>query len=84
VDQEAHLPVAVVEFHQQLRACCSIQAVLGLLAQARYSMRRLPIERKASTYRRHSQTVSTVKKSQARVESACAWRKACHRGQQYR
>jgi hypothetical protein len=47
-------------------------------------MRRLPIERKASTYRRHSQTVSTVKKSQARVESACAWRKACHRGQQYR
>jgi hypothetical protein len=33
----------------RLRACCSIQAVFGLLVQATYSIRRLPIERKART-----------------------------------
>jgi hypothetical protein len=49
-----------------LRACCSIQAVFGLLVEARYSTRRVPTERKTSTYRRRNQTVSTVKKSQAR------------------
>src|SRR5436305_8584616 len=46
----------------RLRACCSIQAVSGLLVQATYSTRRLPIVRKTSTYRRRSQTVSTVRK----------------------
>jgi hypothetical protein len=33
----------------RLRACCSIQAVFGLLVQATYSIRRLPMERKART-----------------------------------
>ncbi len=42
-------------------------------------MRRLPIEMKTSTYRRRSQTVSTVKKSQASIDSACACRKARQR-----
>ena len=53
----------------RLRACCSIQAALGLLVQAKYSTRRLPIERNTSTDRRRSQIVSTVKKSQARIDS---------------
>jgi hypothetical protein len=34
----------------RLRACCSIQAVFGSLVQDRYSIRRLPIERKASIH----------------------------------
>jgi hypothetical protein len=45
--------------------------VFGLLVQATYSSRRVPIEMKKSTYSRCSQTVSTVKKSQASVEAAC-------------
>ena len=56
----------------RLRACCIIQAVPGLLVQATYSIRRLLIERKTSTYSRRSQTVSTLKKSQARIVSPCA------------
>ena len=62
----------------RLRACWSIQAVSGLLVQAKYSRRRLPIERKTSTYRRRSHTVSTVKKSQARIDAPCARRKLRH------
>jgi hypothetical protein len=38
-----------------------------LLVEATYSTRRVPIEPKNSTYSRRSQTVSTVKKSQART-----------------
>jgi hypothetical protein len=41
-------------------ACCSIQRVSGLLVRARYSIGRLLIERKTSTYGRRSQTVSTI------------------------
>jgi hypothetical protein len=52
--------------------------VFGLLVHAKYSTRRLPIERKASTYRRRSQTVSTVKKSQATIDSPCTRRKLRH------
>jgi hypothetical protein len=48
---------------------------ISRLVQARYSTRRLPIERKTSTYRRWSETVSTVKKSQARIDSPCARRR---------
>src|SRR5438876_2190313 len=62
----------------RLRACCSIQAVFGLLVQARYSTRRLPTERKTRTYKRCSQVVSTVKKSQARIDSPWARRKLRH------
>jgi hypothetical protein len=61
-----------------LRACWSIRALFGLLVQATYSTRRPPIEMKTSTYRRRSQTVSTVKKSQARIDSPCARRKLRH------
>jgi len=43
--------------------------VFGLLVQATYSRRRVPIEIKKSTYSRCSQTVSTVEKSQASVEA---------------
>ncbi len=48
------------------------------LVQATYSIRRLPIERKTSTCRRQSKTVSTVKKSQATIDSPCARRKLRH------
>src|SRR6266511_1223324 len=58
----------------RLRACWAIHAVLGLLVQARYSTLRVPIETKKSTYNRRSQTVSTVKKSQASTVSACCRR----------
>ena len=49
MDQEPHWPVTVVEFIRRLRACCSIHAVSGLPVQAKYSIRRFPIEMKAST-----------------------------------
>jgi outer membrane protein TolC len=57
-----------------LRACCVIHAASGLLVQATYSTRRVPIETKNSTYNRRSQTVSTVNKSEARIEFPC-WRR---------
>jgi hypothetical protein len=57
-----------------LRACCSIQPLLGLLVQATYSIRRLPRQMKTSTYSRRSSTVPTVRKSQAIVVAAC-WRR---------
>jgi hypothetical protein len=58
----------------RLRACCSIRAPSGLLVQATYSTRRLPMQMKTSTYRRRSRTASTVKRSQASVVAAC-WRR---------
>jgi hypothetical protein len=59
----------------RLRACCSIQAVSGLVVIARYSTRRLLMEMNPSTYRRRGQTVSTVKRSQAGIDSPCTRRK---------
>jgi hypothetical protein len=47
-----------------------------LAVQATYSTRRVPIETKNNTYNRRSQTVSTVKKSQARIAFPCSCRKA--------
>src|SRR6266511_3797778 len=58
----------------RLRACWVIHAVSGLLVQAAYSTRRVPIETKKRTYNRRSQTVSTVNKSQARIVFPC-WRR---------
>jgi hypothetical protein len=46
----------------------------GLLVQAAYSTRRVPIETKNSTYKRCSQTVSTVNKSHATIVCRC-WRR---------
>jgi len=57
-----------------LRACCIIHAESGWRVQATYSTRRVPTETKNSTYSRRSQTVSTVKKSQARIVLPC-WRR---------
>jgi hypothetical protein len=45
----------------RLRACCSIQPPSGLLAQATYSIRRLPMQLKTSTYSRFRKTVSTAR-----------------------
>src|SRR5262249_55575250 len=58
----------------RLRACWVIHAESGWRVQAMYSTRRVPIETKNSTYSRRSHTVSTVKKSQAMIVSAC-WRR---------
>src|SRR3954453_14945238 len=58
----------------KLRGCCVIQAASGLRVQATYSTIRVPIETRNSTYSRRSQTVSTVKKPQARIVFLC-WRR---------
>jgi hypothetical protein len=58
----------------RLGDCCSIQSPSGLLVQARYSIRRLPVRMKTSTYNRRRKTVSTVRKSRASVVVAC-WRR---------
>jgi hypothetical protein len=78
VDHEPHPPVAVIELHQQVAGLLQHPRRVRLLVQARYSMRRLPIERKTRTYTRRSQMLSTVKKSQARIDSPCARRKRGH------
>jgi hypothetical protein len=54
----------------------SPRGLSGWLMPATYSIRRRPIERKTSTSRRRSQTVSTVKKPQATMVSPCWRRKA--------
>ena len=60
----------------RLRACWTVHAVCGLAVHAMYSTRRLPIETKNSTNNRRGQTVSTVKKSQARIVSVFAQERA--------
>jgi hypothetical protein len=58
----------------RFRACWIIHKVSGLLVQATYATRRVPIETKNKTYSRRCQTVSTVNRSQARIEFPC-WRR---------
>jgi hypothetical protein len=58
VDQELGPLAAFVEIHQQVASLLSIQAPPGLLVQAMYSIRRLPIQMKTSTYSRRSKTVA--------------------------
>jgi hypothetical protein len=71
VDQEARPPARSSRSISRLRACWVIHDVSGVLVQATYSTRRVPIETKKSTYSRRSQTVSQVNKSQARIEFRC-------------
>ena len=49
MDQERTGRVTVVESDQEVAPWCSIHAVSGLPVQAKYSIRRFPIEMKAST-----------------------------------
>src|SRR5262245_50655240 len=58
------------------RACWVVQPPSGLAEQPAKWTRRLLSSRKKSTWSRPSQSVSTVKKSQAMIESACARKKA--------
>src|SRR5262249_15481225 len=58
----------------RFRVCCSIHAVFGLLVQARYSTRLLPIETKTSTYKTPQPDGVDREESQARIDSACARR----------
>jgi hypothetical protein len=61
-----------VEGAAELRVTIVDQEPRPLLVQATYSIRRVPMQMTASTYRRRSKTVSTVKKSQASVVAACS------------
>jgi hypothetical protein len=70
VDQEPRPLTAIVEVHQRLRACCSIQAPFGV-ARAGHVLDPAAADKvKASTYSRRSKTVSTVRKSLASVVAA--------------
>jgi hypothetical protein len=68
VEQEPRLLAAVVEIHQQVAGLYIIHAETGLRVQATYSILRVAIETKNSTYSRRSQTVSTVK---GRTQGSC-------------
>ena len=57
-----------------MRACWVTQAALGLAVTPARWTRRVPSSMKNNTYSRRSQTVSTVKKSQATIPAAC-WRR---------
>ena len=58
MDQEARPLAAVAKVHQQVASLLAHPRAFGLLVQATYSTRRVPIETKNSTYNRRSQTVS--------------------------
>ena len=58
----------------RLRACWVTQAASGVLVEATSSMRRRSSEMKKRMWIRFSQSVSTVRKSQAMVTAAC-WRR---------
>ena len=56
---------------KRLRACCATHRPVGWAVTPAKCTRRLPSSMTNSTYSRRSQTVSTVKKSQARMPVAC-------------
>jgi hypothetical protein len=56
---------------RRLRACWATHGPLGWAVTPAMCTRRLPSSMTNSTYSRRSQTVSTVKKSQARMPAAC-------------
>ena len=62
---------------RRLRACWVTQAPSGLAVTPARCTRRVSSSMKNSTYSRRSQTVSTVKKSQATIPAACWRRNAC-------
>jgi hypothetical protein len=74
VDQEPRPPAAIAEVQEHVACLLRNPAAVGLLVQAMYSMRRVPMQMNTSTYSRRSRTVSTVRKSQASVVAAC-WRR---------
>jgi hypothetical protein len=63
---------------KRLRACWVTQVPSGLAVTPARWTRRVSSSMKNNTYSRLSQTVSTVKKSQARIAAACWRRNACH------
>jgi hypothetical protein len=65
VDQEPRPLAAIVQIHQQVARLLDHPGAVGLLVQATYSIRRLPMQMKTSTYSRRTNTVSTVRKSHA-------------------
>jgi hypothetical protein len=68
---KAEPPSLLLQHQQQVAACWATQPPLGLAATSPRWTRRVSSSRKNSTYSRRTQTVSTVKKSQAMIPAAC-------------
>jgi hypothetical protein len=75
-DEEAHRLRRSASVITRLRACWMTQRSCGFAVTPPKWTRRFASSMKKSTYRRRSQTVSTVRKSQAMVADACARRNA--------
>ena len=64
----------------RLRACCTVQSPVGCAVTPPRCIRRVPCSMNTSTYRRFSSTVSTCRKSTARIPAAWACRNCRHVG----
>jgi hypothetical protein len=73
-NKETHPASSFLEDKQQVAACWVTQVPLGLAVTPARWTRRVSSSMKNSTYNRRTQTVSTVKKSQATIPAAC-WRR---------
>ena len=64
----------------RLRACCTVQSPVGCAVTPPRCIRRVPCSMNTSTYMRFSSTVSTCRKSTARIPAAWACRNCRHVG----
>ena len=64
----------------RLRACCTVHSPVGLAVMPPRCIRRVPCSMNTSTYMRFSSTVSTCRKSTARIPVAWACRNCRHVG----
>ena len=67
-----------------MRACCTVQSPVGLAVTPPRCIRRVPCSMKTSTYSLFSSTVSTCRKSTARIPAAWAVRNCRHVGPERR
>ena len=79
-DQEPDVPGPLAEGQSEVRACCTVQSPVGCAVTPPRCIRRLPCSMNTSTYMRVSSTVSTCRKSTARIPAACAVRNCRHVG----
>jgi hypothetical protein len=68
----------------RLRACCTVHSPLGCAVTPPRCIRRVPCSMNTSTYMRFSSTVSTCRKSTARIPAAWACRNCRHVGPERR
>ena len=64
----------------RLRACCTVHSPVGFAVTPPRCIRRVPCSINTRTYSLFSSTVSTCRKSTARIPAACAWRNCRHVG----